>query len=129
VVATLPKGSPDHALMETVNEWIARRTYWQMAEKMPGWSPEHEDWIKVNGYGYRHFVQRFDRLLEALGLAEESILNDLAGIHGTAPQNAWVSPIADAMARLSGKPAQKIRKTLRSLDEERGFLESISDLI
>lgn len=51
VVAHIEYGSLEQILMETANQWISRRTYWQLSDRMPGWKPDHEDWVKDNGYG------------------------------------------------------------------------------
>lgn len=129
ITAIIPKGTPEHALMETINQWMSRRTYWQMGDTIHGWAPVHEEWVRRNAYGYQTMVKRFDRMLSALGITDDQILLDLVGIHSGISQDAWVDPVVALLSKISGKPAAKIKQAIQSLNDEAVFEMSISDLI
>lgn len=129
MTAIIPKGTPEHAFMKIINQWISRRTYWQIGDTIPGWAPIHEEWVKSNGYGYRLMVGRFDRMLSILGITDDQILIDLVGIHGGISQDAWIEPVVALLSKISGKPAAKIKQAVQSLNDEALFEKSISDLV
>lgn len=57
-------------MMETVTQWVARRTYPQFMESIGGKATHQKD-ILSKGYGYRLRVRNFDRLRDALGIADD----------------------------------------------------------
>jgi hypothetical protein len=127
IVARIVRQTPEHTLMETANSWLSRRTYWQLSEKIPGWKPIHEELIKTNGYGYKEWVSRFDRLLAVLKVTDDQILTDMMGIHTGVSQDAWMQPVAELLARQSGWNATHILQALDNLSVDSKFKASIAD--
>lgn len=65
----------------------------------------------------------------ALGISGDAILGQLMQIHGNVGQDKWLTPIAQAMSELSGKPIQNISSALMSLHKLPDFVASIDNLI
>lgn len=57
-------------LMETITQWVARRTYPDFLKAIGG-KPEYQDKVLTDGYGYWNRVRNFDKLLKTLGIADD----------------------------------------------------------
>lgn len=56
-------------MMETVTQWVARRTYSRFMEALGG-KAAHQSKVLKDGYGYKGYIRNFDRLLDVLGVAD-----------------------------------------------------------
>ena len=54
-------------MMETVTQWVARRTYPRFMESIGG-KAAHQAKVLKEGYGYKTYIRNFDRLLSVLGV-------------------------------------------------------------
>lgn len=115
-------------LMETVNQWVSRRTYGRMMSELGEYAPEWQEQIKKRGHGYGIWVGKLDRLLNRLGLGDE-ILVDIEKIHGNAEHYDYARPLAKLLAKKSGNWDQKdnIKACLKSIREYE-FEEKLSRL-
>ncbi|MBQ6668893.1 MAG: minor capsid protein, partial [Deltaproteobacteria bacterium] len=56
-------------MMETVTQWVARRTYPELLAALGG-KPVYQAEIMEKGYGYSRWIRNFDSLLEKLGVKD-----------------------------------------------------------
>ena len=125
-------GIPKHAMltMETVNQWLSRRTYGRMLDALGGFAPGQQKEIAAKGYGYASFVKRFDRLLQKLGVRERDIVEPLYRIHGEVDRYEYAVPVAALLAETAGKPdmATRIELMLQSLLSEEEFERLLGEI-
>jgi len=65
------KVSVSRRIMETVTQWVARRTYPLFLERLGG-KAVHQKKILKEGYGYRLLVRNFESLRESLGIKDDA---------------------------------------------------------
>lgn len=88
-------------VMETINQWVSRRTYPDLMRAL-GTEPAHQEAIIASGYGYKTLVKRFDRLLAKLGIDGAQILDDLMALHRDFDANAYIDPLAEIISKHTG---------------------------
>lgn len=69
------KGSNAKDLMETVTEWVARRTYPGFLKSLGG-QEQHQRQLLTKAYTYSNYLHNFDKLRTALGIADDSRMLD-----------------------------------------------------
>jgi Phage Mu protein F like protein len=73
---TYIKGSANETLLETTNEFIALRTYPQFLRSIGGGEAQHLAEVRaLSGYG--SYVQRLERVMEAVGLKPDALLAEV----------------------------------------------------
>lgn len=102
--------------METLNQWMARRTYPEFIEKLGG-KAAHQEAILEKGYGYEHLVRNFRALLKALEVDEGSATDLLKPVAFETSWDLQGEAIGKRLAGLKVKPelAKKIEKALGQL--------------
>ncbi len=115
-------------VMETVNQWVSRRTYPEMLEHLGGFKPEHLEAITTGGYGYNGWIRNFDGLLAALGVEDGAILEDVYKMLLTVDRMEYMDELAGILAKTSGRDAAKIKTCLKRL-EHQGAPEAFSSLL
>lgn len=98
------------AVMETLNQFVARHTYPEFMKRLGG-TPAHHQAIIENGHGYRYRVRNFRLLLSHLGVDEQVALGLL---REDAVETDW-NALPDAIA---GKLTAHIGETV-------GFIHQI----
>lgn len=82
-------------MMETVTQWVARRTYPRFVESLGG-TAAHQKAIIKGGYGYGSWIRNFDKLREALGIADdEKMLAYFEEVIKTADRKKYQGAIVD----------------------------------
>jgi hypothetical protein len=115
-------GDIRHAVMETMNQWVARRTYGEMMTTLGGFSPIHMEAIKAGGHGYRLWVANFDALLGRLKLSDADVLEDLRAMHTGVEGYSYIDPLAKLLATKAGAPEKEalIKSAIRHLRKSSG---------
>ncbi len=104
-----------YVLMETVNQWVSRRTYPRMLEKLGGYKPAHFEKVKTKGYGYEDWINRFDQLVKKIGLKEADILMEMETIHSEVGWFQYERYVTKMLARKSGKKEEAISQCLKKI--------------
>ncbi|SDO03749.1 phage putative head morphogenesis protein, SPP1 gp7 family [Desulfonauticus submarinus] len=77
-------GRYEKSVVETVTQWYARRTYPNLLKKLGNFTPEHQERIIKEGYGYSNMVSRLDELLTNINIKDKDVLLDIEEmIHST----------------------------------------------
>lgn len=63
------KETVSRRMMETVTQWVARRTYPKFMDALGG-KAAHQGKVLKDGYGYKGYIRNFDRLLDVLGVKD-----------------------------------------------------------
>lgn len=94
-------------MMETVTQWVARRSYPRFLEALGG-KAAHQAKVLRQGYGYSGYIRNFDKLLQALGIDDgPEALTYFEGVwRHCEPQTVWQSHCG-----LPGKTRRKARIT------------------
>lgn len=103
--------------METMNQWVSRRTYDKMLDALGGFKPQWLNTVKLQGYGYAPFVRKFDRLLKKLGLMDNDLIARLYRIHSEIDRYEYAQPVAQYLAEAAGRlgDSEKIIDALNNL--------------
>ena len=105
-------------MMETVTQWVARRSYPRFLEALGG-KAAHQAKVLRQGYGYSGYIRNFDKLLQALGIDDgPEALTYFEGVCATANRKQYGKAIADYLAKHAAKPASRaaIRDLLSKTD-------------
>ena len=117
----VPKWDIRNVMMETTNQWVSRRTYPEMLDRLGGFKPKWQKEIIESGYGYEDWVRRMDNLVGRLGLTDQDVIEDIKQLHLETDRVNYMEPLADILAEKSGKSAGPIRAVLRSIMSEEKF--------
>ncbi len=112
----LPSEHPRTILMETVTQWIARRTYHDMLAAMGG-KPVHQAKIIAEGYGYKPWVLNFDALLAKLEIEDANILSDVRKMVETQDRLYYTEALSELLGEMAGKEPAKIRQVLQEIGQ------------
>lgn len=94
-------------MMETVTQWVARRTYPRFMEAIGG-KAVHQAKILKDGYGYKGYIRNFDGLLDVLGVTDSpEALAYFEEICQTTDRKKYQPAIADYLVKNAGKPVKK----------------------
>ena len=121
------KNTISRRMMEIVTQWTARRTYPQFLEGLGG-KARHQEAIKVRGYGYGKYIRNFDRLREALGIADDGeMLACFEEVIRTKDRNKYQSAITDyfvkkAKKKVPKKPLNLLLSFIREPEEDFALL-------
>ncbi len=99
--ATYEPETPAATLMETLTEWVSRRTYGEILDILGGFTPVHQSAIAEMAPAYAAWVARFDALLRRLGLDPEDALPDILRAYITEEYSGYIPEVAKALARMS----------------------------
>ncbi|WP_051294828.1 phage head morphogenesis protein [Maridesulfovibrio bastinii] len=114
--------SRDHhsyRMMEIVNQWVSRRTYPRMLEKM-GATPVHLEKVKAEGWGYGNWLKEFGQLLDDLGVKDNAeLLEEMEKIHSTIDRFQYTDEVTGVLAKISGKDESEIYNRLTILGRRR----------
>jgi hypothetical protein len=108
------RNGPAHFAMETLNQWVSRRSYPRFLEAL-GTTASHQPEIIREGFGYAHWVRNFDILLEELSLEGDDILNPLQMVLYNAPYQKMHIELGKELAELSKKKRLTVRKAIREV--------------
>ncbi|MFA6721233.1 MAG: phage minor head protein [Candidatus Cloacimonadaceae bacterium] len=114
--------------METVTQWLSRRTYQRMMQQLGGFAPEHQAAIISDGYGYGQYVKRFELMLRKLGVAAHDVLDEIEQIYVNVDRNNYAESIARILATESNKSKAKIRRAMESFNVESRFNAFLANL-
>jgi len=106
-------------MMETVTQWVARRTYPRFMEKLGG-KAVHQEKILKDGYGYHLWIRNFDRLRESLGVKDdENALNYFEEVCRTTDRKEYQKAVADYLEKNATKKVKRssINKALAATNE------------
>lgn len=114
-------------MMETITQWTARRTYPQFLEGLGG-KAAHQAAIKARGYGYGSYIRNFDRLREALGIADDGeMLAYFEEVIRTEDRKKYQSAITDYFVK---KATVKVKKAqLNELLKNTDYTEADFDFL
>ena len=116
-------------IMETLNQWVSRRTYQEMLSQLGNFSPKWQKEIVKKGYGYPVYVNRLDMLISRLGLKDEDILGDIKKIHLEKNRLEYNGHLVELLSRKSGKKGSLIDNVFYRFDESsEEFLKSLAQL-
>lgn len=94
-------------MMETITQWVARRTYPRFMEALGGRAAHHTKVLK-DGYGYGHYIRNFDRLLEVLGVEDgPEAVAYFEELCRTADRKKYQTAITDYLVKHASKPVKK----------------------
>lgn len=119
--------SVTRTIMETVTQWVARRTYAGFLAKLGGKAAFEQQVIK-NGYGYSARIRHFDRLLDAMGVADEAaLLAHLENIIKNNDRKKYQKDLADYLFNNQAGKAKKkdINTMLQNLNENDAEFERL----
>lgn len=122
------KGAYQCTLLETVNQWVCRRTYHRMMKQLGGYKPVHEAKVKTDGYGYAQFLRRFDALLARLGLDDMELLAHMEQIHLGKNTDDYAEFVSGLLAERSGKDKTLIENCLKTLGSKLKFEEYLEGI-
>lgn len=109
--------------METTNQWVSRRTYQEMLDRLGGFTPQWQDKIVKSGYGYSTWVKRFDRLVESAGLSDKDILEGMKKIHSVTDRFKYKDKIVQLLSEKGGKNKSKIKEALEVINKDSASFE------
>lgn len=107
-----------YALMETINQWVSRRTYPRMMNKLGGYEPAHLEKVQSDGYGYGMYISRFDALLKTLGVDGMEILSKMERMHREIGAFDYEPELRRLLSGKSGKDEKKISQCLKAIREK-----------
>jgi len=117
-------------IMETVNQWLARRTYIKMLDEL-GIKSKWADEIKSKGYGYNAWVKNFDYILKKLYINDDdSLLNFISNMHDKTPRYDYIGELSQHIVkrgRYSIGTIKKLLKNIESLETIKDTLKSVDD--
>lgn len=119
--------SRTRTIMETVTQWVARRTYTGFLTKLGG-NATHQPQIISGGYGYSGWIRRFDRFLGALGVKDEAaLLAHLETVIKNNDRKKYQKDVTDYLFRNQAGKADKkaINEILKNLDKPDAVFESL----
>lgn len=106
--------------METANQWLSRRTYHELIEKLGGKAVHQADILK-NGLGYGGYLRNFDNLLARLGIRDADILQSMRVMHQGKPSDAYIEHLTGMLSKrnpaVSGGKIETLLKFLREDSE------------
>jgi SPP1 gp7 family putative phage head morphogenesis protein len=107
---------PEHVKfpMETLNQWVARRTYPRFIRSL-GAEPIHQQEILKKGYGYGWCIENLSLLLKEIGLEEETLLRPFQSLLLRSPYETIDIAWANLLAGMSGKSQDKIMSAIADL--------------
>ncbi|WP_051957937.1 phage minor head protein [Desulfobacter vibrioformis] len=120
-IGSYVKGDYRCTLLETVNQWVSRRTYQRMMDQLGGYKPVHAKKVKTDGYGYAKYLRRFDALLERLGLDDMELLAQMEQIHLKKNTDDYAVFVSQLMAERSGKDKALLKACLKNLGNPEDF--------
>lgn len=89
-----------NTFMEMLTQWVARWTYPEMVQRL-GFDPRllknHKRIIEDN-YGYKPYISNFRKLLHALGIAEEELIEPIRVMHETVGRSGFFSYVLSLLA-------------------------------
>lgn len=103
-------------IMETINQWVSRRTYPRMLTQLGGYKPQHLTKVKTDGYGYKAYVTRFDDLLKKLEINDAVLLGRVEEIHTGVDAGKYADEVSSLLAKESNKDKEKIKDCLQKID-------------
>ncbi len=99
-ILKLDEIDPRRLLVETINQYISRKTYSGFIERLGG-KAIHKDWVMENGYGYKKQVARLRMVFAELGIQDE-IVGDLFNINTHHDLVHAHRMLADAVSKKTG---------------------------
>jgi len=90
----------ERPMMETVNQWYARRSYQELLAQM-GATPVNQAKILTDGYGYGSYLKRFGQVLEAFEVEDTAIFKSIEAIHSTINPKEYAEHVAEAILTTS----------------------------
>jgi len=107
-------------LMETINQWVSRRTYVKMLDEIGHFELSHTERIKKEGYGYQYSVANFDLIIDKLGFKDDDGLNDfIFNMHAETPRYKYFEGLTEYLVSRSGYKKSFIKKVLKSSSEKK----------
>lgn len=86
-------------MMETVTQWVARRTYPRFMDALGG-KAAHQARVLKEGYGYGVYIRNFDKLLETLGVADSpEALAYFEEVCRKQDRKNFITPMAEYISR------------------------------
>jgi hypothetical protein len=122
------KGNVRHALMETVNQWVSRRSYQEAFDALGGYVPQRQAQVIASGYGYGDLLKRMGRLTETLGIKDSAIFDDVYEMLKTVKRFDYMDPLSNILARASGKDMSEVTRVLEVLNDEALFEKRLGRL-
>lgn len=114
-----PRDHYSYRMMEIVNQWVSRRTYPRMLEKLEA-KPTHFEKVKAEGWGYGGWLKEFDQLLRDLDVEDNAeLLAEMEKIHSTVDRFQYTDEVAEVLAKISGKDENEIYGRLTTLGRRR----------
>jgi len=114
----MERGSLKHNFMETINQWISRRSYDLLLKEMDikqNWLEQ----VKTKGPGYGIYVKEFDKVLKSLKINETEFQKFIWEMHGTKETGDYFEIVSDYLHQKSGKDLHEIVATLDILYDDR----------
>lgn len=88
----------EEAIVETITQWYARRTYPRLLNKLGEFAPEHQDRIIKEGYGYSNMVSKLDHLLTNINIKDKDVLLDIEEMIHSTPIDLYPEKLAEILA-------------------------------
>lgn len=101
--------------MELTTQWYSRRSYQKLLKKLGDFSPMHQEEIKAKGYGYKGYVEAFDRLVKEWNISEEALIQKIERIINEVPQSKYLDELSKAISEMTGMDFWKVFNTLSLL--------------
>jgi len=115
-VKLLDEYDPRRILMETVNQYVSRLSYGGFIERLGG-KATHQDWVMANGYGYKREVDRFNEVINNLGV-RDLINGDLFNINFNTDLSVIHESIADAIVKKTTSTTNRVLPLLLSISSD-----------
>lgn len=124
VYVRLGSNNQSRRIMETVTQWTARRTYPELLKSL-GVKATHQESIKRDGLGYDLWIRNFDRLVGALKLDEDKLLEGMQKINDSTSWDKYKTAVCSLLHEQSGVKKGVLQKVLGETDKSESYFENL----
>ena len=115
--SSLNKGSSSYNFMETVNQWVARRSYDKLLNEL-NIQGRWKEKIKTEGVGYKTYIEEFDRILTTLKIDETEFMDFMWELHGETKTNDYIRATASYLSNKSGHDFLDIARAIDIISDD-----------